>query len=83
MLILKSLTRGVMYGYGIAEHIRQLSDEVLRVEEGSLGVASFHCLSRGPDEWVAPPPDRLSTAVDGFDQRQKLKPASGTHRKRR
>ena len=36
MLILKSLTRGVMHGYGIAEHIRQLSEEVLSVEEGSL-----------------------------------------------
>jgi transcriptional regulator len=36
MLILKSLTRDVMHGYGIAEHIRQLSDEVLKVEEGSL-----------------------------------------------
>ena len=36
MLILKSLTRGVMHGYGIAEHIRLLSDEVLQVEEGSL-----------------------------------------------
>ncbi len=36
MLILKSLTRGVMHGYGIAEHIRMLSDEVLKVEEGSL-----------------------------------------------
>ena len=36
MLILKSLTRGVMHGYGIAEHIRLQSDEVLRVEEGSL-----------------------------------------------
>ena len=36
MLILKSLTRGVMHGYGIAEHIRQMSDEVLQVEEGSL-----------------------------------------------
>ena len=36
MLVLKSLTRGVMHGYGIAEHIRQLSDEVLQVEEGSL-----------------------------------------------
>ena len=36
MLVLKSLTRGVMHGYGIAEHIRQLSDEVLKVEEGSL-----------------------------------------------
>ena len=36
MLILKSLTRGVMHGYGIADHIRQMSDEVLHVEEGSL-----------------------------------------------
>jgi transcriptional regulator len=36
MLILKSLSRRVMHGYGIAEHIRLQSDEVLRVEEGSL-----------------------------------------------
>ncbi|HKW02577.1 MAG TPA: PadR family transcriptional regulator [Vicinamibacterales bacterium] len=36
MLILKSLTRGVMHGYGIVEHIRTLSAEVLSVEEGSL-----------------------------------------------
>ena len=36
MLILKSLTRGVMHGYGIGEHIRVLSDEVLHVEGGSL-----------------------------------------------
>jgi transcriptional regulator len=36
MMILKSLSRQVMHGYGIAEHIRQLSDAVLQVEEGSL-----------------------------------------------
>ena len=36
MLILKTLSRQVMHGYGIAEHIRQVSAEVLRVEEGSL-----------------------------------------------
>ena len=36
MLILKSLSIGVMHGYGIAEHIRARSDEVLRIEEGSL-----------------------------------------------
>src|ERR1044071_2652787 len=36
MMILKTLSRQVMHGYGIAEHIRQLSDEVLKVEEGSL-----------------------------------------------
>ena len=36
MLILKTLSSGVMHGYGIARHIRTVSDEVLRVEEGSL-----------------------------------------------
>jgi PadR family transcriptional regulator, regulatory protein PadR len=36
MLVLKSLTHGVMHGYGIAEHIRTLSHAVLSVEEGSL-----------------------------------------------
>lgn len=36
LLILKSLTRAVMHGYDIVEHIRTLSDDVLIVEEGSL-----------------------------------------------
>jgi PadR family transcriptional regulator, regulatory protein PadR len=36
MLILKTLARGKMHGWGIAQHIQQISDEVLRVEEGSL-----------------------------------------------
>jgi PadR family transcriptional regulator PadR len=36
MLILKTLVRGPMHGYGIAQTIQQMSAEVLRVEEGSL-----------------------------------------------
>jgi PadR family transcriptional regulator PadR len=36
MLILKTLKRGAMHGYGIAQFIQQMSEEVLRVEEGSL-----------------------------------------------
>lgn len=36
MLILKTLARGPMHGWGIAKHIQQTSGEVLRVEEGSL-----------------------------------------------
>jgi PadR family transcriptional regulator PadR len=36
MLILRTLTRGSMHGWGIAQHIQQVSKEVLRVEEGSL-----------------------------------------------
>jgi PadR family transcriptional regulator, regulatory protein PadR len=50
MLILKSLTRGVMHGYGIAEHIRTLSDEVLKVEEGSLYPALQRLQLQG---WIA------------------------------
>jgi PadR family transcriptional regulator PadR len=36
MLILKTLSRGPMHGYGIAQSIQQISDEILQVEEGSL-----------------------------------------------
>jgi len=36
MLVLKTLSRGPMHGYGIAQSIQQVSAEVLRVEEGSL-----------------------------------------------
>jgi transcriptional regulator len=36
MLVLKCLSLGVMHGYGIAQHIKTVSGEVLRVEEGSL-----------------------------------------------
>ena len=36
MLILKTLTHGPMHGWGIARSIQQNSDDVLRVEEGSL-----------------------------------------------
>jgi PadR family transcriptional regulator, regulatory protein PadR len=36
LLILKTLTRQAMHGYGIAVHVQQISYDVLRVEEGSL-----------------------------------------------
>jgi PadR family transcriptional regulator PadR len=36
MLILKTLARAPLHGYGIALSIKRLSDEVLTVEEGSL-----------------------------------------------
>src|SRR5438034_11090925 len=50
MLILKTLARrGAMHGYGIAQHIQQISDDVLRVEEGSLYPALQRMLIKG---WV-------------------------------
>jgi transcriptional regulator len=36
MMVLKTLTRGKLHGYGIAHMLKQLSEEVLQVEEGSL-----------------------------------------------
>jgi PadR family transcriptional regulator PadR len=36
LLILKTLARGPQHGYGIVVHVQQVSDEVLRVEEGPL-----------------------------------------------
>jgi len=50
MLILKSLARlGPMHGYGIAQHIQQISEDVLQVEEGSLYPALQRMLIKG---WV-------------------------------
>jgi PadR family transcriptional regulator, regulatory protein PadR len=36
MLILKTLTRAPLHGYGIALSIKRISEDVLTVEEGSL-----------------------------------------------
>jgi len=36
LLVLKTLQQGPMHGWGITMHIQQISDQVLRVEEGSL-----------------------------------------------
>jgi PadR family transcriptional regulator, regulatory protein PadR len=49
LLILKTLTRGAQHGYGIAVHIQQVSNEALRVEEGSLYPA-LHRIEQ--DGWI-------------------------------
>ena len=36
LLVLKILARGPMHGYGVVQRIQQVSDDALRVEEGSL-----------------------------------------------
>ncbi len=50
LLILKTLTMGVLHGYGIAQQIHRLSKDVLRVEEGSLYPALQRMQVKG---WVA------------------------------
>jgi transcriptional regulator len=49
MLVLQTLTRGPMHGYGIAQHIQETTDDVLQVEEGSLYPALQRLLLKG---WV-------------------------------
>lgn len=49
MLILRTLERGPLHGYGIALSIRRISEDVLTVEEGSLYPALQRLLLEG---WV-------------------------------
>jgi transcriptional regulator len=49
MLILKTLAGGPMHGYAIASRIQQASDDLLKVEEGSLYPALHRMERRG---WI-------------------------------
>jgi transcriptional regulator len=49
LLILRTLARGEMHGYGIAQHLKNTSDAVLQVGESSLYPALQRLLLNG---WV-------------------------------
>ena len=49
LLILRTLIAGPMHGYGIAQRLRQVSDDVLQVGESSLYPALQRLLLKG---WV-------------------------------
>ncbi len=50
MLILKAVSLGPLHGYGIIQRIRQMSGEMLDVEQGSLYPALYRIEQRG---WVS------------------------------
>lgn len=50
LLVLKTLARGPMHGYGITLHIQRISRDILRVEEGSLYPA-LHRMEQ--DGWIS------------------------------
>jgi PadR family transcriptional regulator, regulatory protein PadR len=50
LLVLKSLEPGRMHGWGITLHIQRISNEILRVEEGSLYPALHRMEQEG---WIA------------------------------
>jgi PadR family transcriptional regulator PadR len=47
IMILQSLRRQPMHGYGLVKHIKQVSDNLLQVEEGSLYPALQRLLREG------------------------------------
>jgi PadR family transcriptional regulator, regulatory protein PadR len=57
MLVLKTIALGPLHGYGIAQHIKQLSRDVLQVDEGSLYPALQRMRQRGwlTAEWGMTP----------------------------
>jgi transcriptional regulator len=84
LLILRTLQRGAMHGYGIAQHLRVTSDDVLQVGESSLYPALQRLLVNGwiTGEWglsdnnrraryyslTAAGRKRLAVERKGFDQ---------------
>jgi transcriptional regulator len=50
LLVLKALAHGPMHGYGVGQRIEQLSEDMLKVEEGSLYPALYRLEERG---WIA------------------------------
>jgi transcriptional regulator len=84
LLILRILVRGSMHGYGIAQRLKEISDEVLQVGESSLYPALQRLLLRGwvKAEWGASENNRraryymlttagrkqLAVQRQGFDQ---------------
>ena len=53
LLVLHALQRGALHGYSIAQTIHLLSDQVLKVEEGSLYPALYRLEKQGliASEW--------------------------------
>jgi len=52
-LILKTLARESMHGYGIVQRIHEIAEDMLRIEDGSLYPALYRMEERGwiTSEW--------------------------------
>ena len=60
LLILKSLVLGPLHGWGISKRLRQLSDDILDVGQGSMYPALYRLEEKGwiRSEWGASPEGR-------------------------
>ena len=50
MLLLKALSLGPLHGYGVIQRIRQMSGEMLKIEQGALYPALYRIEQKG---WVS------------------------------
>jgi PadR family transcriptional regulator, regulatory protein PadR len=50
LLTLKALSLGPLHGYGVIQRIRQMSDEMLNIEQGALYPALYRIEQKG---WVS------------------------------
>jgi transcriptional regulator len=73
LLVLKTLARGPLHGYGIATTIQRISAEALRVEEGSLYPALHRIEQEG---WI-----RSEWGVSGKNRRAKFYSITAAGRK--
>lgn len=77
MMILQVLRQQPLHGYGLVQHIQQASNDLLRVEEGSLYPALQRLLKAG---WVTA---RWGTSASGRRVRTyQLTPAGRKHLER-
>lgn len=60
LLILKTLVLGPLHGWGVSKRIRQLSDDVLEIGQGSLYPALYRLEDKGwiESEWGRSPEGR-------------------------
>lgn len=49
LLVLRTLTAGAMHGWGISQRIQQISEDVLRINQGSLYPALYRLEQQG---WI-------------------------------
>lgn len=84
LLVLKRLSWGPMHGYGIASWIETATEDVLRVEEGSLYPALYRMTRKGwiKGEWGVSENNRRAKfyRLTKAGQRQFAEQASGWER---
>ena len=68
LLILKTLALEPMHGYGVSQRIQQISEDVLRVQQGSLYPALHRLEHQGliTAEWGASEKNRKDMLFKGY-----------------